>query len=502
MSNPVVPLGYTQLCFWFMYAALGETVNILLRLKIDGDLSVKGLEHALDQLVRRHESLRVRISDWNPVQMITEAKPLDLTFEDASALSETERKTILEQASRELLTRRFDLSTPPLLRAQLIRLESRTHLLLLALPHIVADGGAAYLLQRELVTMYERYVSGHAGAGLAPPLQISEFVSRERERNHGLGREAEAFWRKQLANFSYARFPDRDLAFGKVMRLDYHVEFPGGSFAALRRLATIHKATLQMCLLTVIGMAVYRMTGQRRFVVNSVLESREDAATEGLMAPLLRVMPVPFECGHDMDFEAMLASVRRNVIASYEHKDCPWSIPLGVLAEQRWHASSRVLARGIVLLSKLFTAVFRRARLYPRFLADFLFMEPSPPTSLLAALLNRGSSGAQTDLIAAPVINLNVLQGVFRRAPPMAGQHSIAVSTLNERREQRAQSGTDTWENDSLNIYIKQAEGDKPSICIVGCCLSEAGMARLRDSLVESLLRAVRHESLALDEPA
>ncbi len=502
MSNLTVPLGYTQLCFWYIYTALGETVNILLRLKIDGDLSVKGLERVLDQLVRRHESLRVRISAWNPVQTITEAKPFDLAFQDASALPETERKALVAQASRELLTRRFDLSAPPLLRAQLIRLESRTHLLVLALPHIVADGGAAYLLQRELVTVYERYVRGHAGSGLAPPLQISEFVSRERERNRVCGREAEAFWREQLANLSYARFPDRDLASGRAIRLDQHMEFPGDSFAALLRLAKIHKATLQMCLITVIGMAVYRITGQCRFAINSVLESREDAATEGLMAPLLQVMPVPFECGPDTEFETALAAVRRNVIVSYEHKDCPWSTPMGVLAEQRWQATPRALTRGVVLLSKLFAAFFPRARLYPRFLADFLFMGPSPPKSLRAALLNHRRLGEQPHCTAAPVINLNMLQGVFRRARPMAGQHSIAVSTLNERREQRAEWGLDTWENDSLNIYITQAEADKPSMRIVGCCLNESGMARLREALVESLLRAGPQESFALDEPA
>lgn len=502
MSNRAVPLGYTQLCFWFMYAALGETANILLHLKIDGDLSVKGLEHALDQLVRRHESLRARINAWNPVQIITEAKPFDLAFQDTSEHSEAERKALIAQASRELQTKRFDLSAPPLLRALLIRLKPRTHLLLLALPHIAADGGAAHLLQRELVTVYERYVSGHAGLGLAPALQISEFVSRERDRNRARGRVAEAFWREQLANLSYARFADRDLASGKMSRLDHHIEFPGDSFAALMRIARIHKATLQMCLIAVIGMAVHHVTGQRRFAINSVLESREDAATEGLMAPLLRVMPVPFECDSDTSFETALAAVRQNVIRSYEHRDCPWSLPLGVLSEQRWRASPRVLTRAIVLLSKLFTAVFRRAQLYPRFLADFLFMEPEPPKSLVAALFNRRQPEQQPNVTAAPVINLNMLQGVFKRARPIAGQNSIAVSTLSERRVKRAELGSDTWENDSLNIYIKQAEGDKPSIWIVGCCLNEGGMARLRDALVESLLRACHEDSLALDEPA
>ena len=150
----------------------------------------------------------------------------------------------------------------------------------------------------------------------------------ERTQNAIYGGDAEKFWRTHLQDCPYARFPEVYLVCRQDLRLrGEYLEFPEDSFSRFVQLAKTNKATLQMCLLAVIGTVIFKMTGQARFSLTSVLENREQGGTEGLLATLLGVMPIPFSLDASMDFESVLAQVRKNVLAAYEHKHCPWSVP-------------------------------------------------------------------------------------------------------------------------------------------------------------------------------
>lgn len=484
------PLSYTQLCFWFVSVALDQTANVLARLMIDGELSVACLERAINQLIRRHGALRACISDWNPVQVVLPARHFDLAFRDTTNLSEADRSALVAGVSHRFLSQRFALSDPPLLRATLFRIGERSHLLLLCFPHIVADGGAVHLFQQQLTVTYGRLLQGLAPAGGDESPQISEFVAAERDRNRMRGRQAEQFWRERLAGHPYARFPGNCIAQGEIAYRDRDLEFPADSLENLTRLARLHKATLQMCLIAALGLSLYAVTGQARLSIHSVLESREHPETEGLMAPLLQVMPVPFAYTAGMTFEDALAAVRKHVIAAYEHRDCPWSLPLGILAQQRWQDSPRALIGLILLGSALFCVLFRKARLYRRFLADFLFMDHFPPRSLREVLPGSRRRNASRGA-PSPVVNINVLQGVFKRERPGIEPHGIRISQLNERREfLLAEATPDTWESDTINVYVTQGVSGKPTIRIACHCLSEAGMSRLSGALLD-VLRSV-----------
>ncbi len=76
-----------------------------------------------------------------------------------------------ERAARRLARRRrsapFDLSSGPLLRAKLLRLDEEEHVLLLTMHHIVSDGWSMGVLVRELAALYEAFAEGRALAAAA-----------------------------------------------------------------------------------------------------------------------------------------------------------------------------------------------------------------------------------------------------------------------------------------------------------------------------------------------
>lgn len=483
------PLGYAQLCFWFVHVALGDTVNNLSRLMIEGDIDVRTMEKALNHMLQRHESLRASISSWNPVQRVLPFQPFDLSYTDASELDETQLGALVGAVSHTMADTPFDLERPPLLRARLVRTGAASHVMLLCFPHIVADGGAVHLFEQQLMDTYRRLAQGDSRVpGRAQTLQIADFVAWERQRHAQYGAGALHFWRAQLRDHPYARFPDALVECGELQHCDRYAAFPDDSFEKLGELARRHKATLQMCLIGVIGCAVHQVTGQQRFTLNSVLESREEEGTEGLMAALLRVMPVPLTFNTGITFEQVLGDVRQRVLEAYEHKDCPWSVPVGVLAEQRWRASPRLYTGAIRAASWLFARLFRRGRLYSRFLADYLFMEPIPPRTLWPASLRGKQSKAARGGVPDPVINVNMLQSVFKR-DASAGGGVQAAQLKDPTRLLMSEATSSHWEDDTINFYIVDTGRERPSIRMVCSNLNAHGVEQLL-AAVQNALRA------------
>lgn len=201
------------------------------------------------------------------------------------------------------------------------------------------------------------------------------------------------------------------------------------------------------------------------------------------MAPLLRVMPVPLDMDRSGTFSALLAQVRENVLQAYDHIDCPWSLPVGIMAEQRWRNTPRLLPLLIRAASKLYNLFCPRAALYPRFLADFLFMEPQPPQSLFRRA--QRSAG-----IADPVININILQEAFRQKPASDVEDFLQLSIWQQPQADTERQEAGSWENDSINIYLTSSTEGKPVLRINCCCFNLDGITQFT-SLLQREINAV-----------
>ena len=81
----VYPLSFAQQRLWvLMQLGAGAAYNLASSLRMTGALDDWALERALDEIVRRHETLRTRIEvrDGEPVQVVQPPRPLRLRVED------------------------------------------------------------------------------------------------------------------------------------------------------------------------------------------------------------------------------------------------------------------------------------------------------------------------------------------------------------------------------------------------------------------------------------
>ncbi|MCA1594190.1 MAG: condensation domain-containing protein, partial [Acidobacteria bacterium] len=130
----VFPLSYAQQRLWFLdqLDPGSPAYNIFDTVVFNEALNVAALEESLNEIVRRHESLRTSFVsvEGQPVQVIAPALSLPLPVLDLRHLLKSEREAEAERLSTEEAERPFDLSRGPLLRTTLLRVGEAEYRLL------------------------------------------------------------------------------------------------------------------------------------------------------------------------------------------------------------------------------------------------------------------------------------------------------------------------------------------------------------------------------------
>jgi amino acid adenylation domain-containing protein len=166
------PLSFAQERLWFLdqYEPGTGAYNLPSVLRLRGRLDQAAFQAGLDELVRRHETLRtaVGVVDGRPVQRVAPAAGVPLPGIDLGALPANTREAELARLTAREAAAPFDLTAAPLLRARLVRLGEDEHALLLNLHHIAADGWSIQILIREIGALYTAFAGGSASS--LPPL--------------------------------------------------------------------------------------------------------------------------------------------------------------------------------------------------------------------------------------------------------------------------------------------------------------------------------------------
>jgi len=193
-------LSYAQQRLWFLHQYMGPNAvyNVPLALRLQGEVDAVSLVRSLEELHRRHESLRTRFEarDDSAVQVID---PPGLELEVGGGVGGRSGGGIAHLERFYC----FDLSNERLCRMRLLRARgsaSGDYVLLVTMHHSVSDGWSLGIFFRELVSLYRAYAKGEASP-LAPlPVQYADYAQWQRRWLQGEVLEQQvSYWREQLA---------------------------------------------------------------------------------------------------------------------------------------------------------------------------------------------------------------------------------------------------------------------------------------------------------------
>ncbi len=198
-----VPLSYGQEILWILDRILTDKTayNVMRAIRLAGDLDPDALRGAIDAIVARHEILRTTYleADGAPVQIVNPPRPVDLEVTDLCHLPVEARDGAAQRLLEQGVRRELDLSRDQMLRAEVIRLGPREHVLLLVTHHIATDGWSNRILWRQLAELYDACLDGRAREAPADAIQYADYAAWQRGRLRGEAQAAHiAYWKEQL----------------------------------------------------------------------------------------------------------------------------------------------------------------------------------------------------------------------------------------------------------------------------------------------------------------
>ncbi|HEU4423679.1 MAG TPA: amino acid adenylation domain-containing protein, partial [Pilimelia sp.] len=266
-----------------------------------------------------------RTRDGAPVQVVDPAAAPVLSRHDVSGHPVDAREAAAAAIARAETDRPFDLGAAPLLRATLIRVGERDHLLVLCAHHIVCDDLSLGIVVRELLAAYPAVSSGRPPELGPAPVQFPDFVHWDAGRREpDRIRAHEAYWRRQLAGAptllelptDRPRPPAARLR-GDARGFDLSPELSAAVASAARRSG----GTPFMVLLAAFQVLLARYSGQDDIVVGAPVANREMPEVESAVGMFVETVVLRADLAGNPTAGDTLARVRETCLDGLAHAE-------------------------------------------------------------------------------------------------------------------------------------------------------------------------------------
>ena len=342
-ADQPLPLSFAQQRLWFI-DQLNEGsphYNMPVVLRLRGELNHAALRSSLDAIVARHAVLRTVFAQTSngPVQVIRPWSPLPLPVDDLGGQDAAVQTQALARAVRAEAGAIFDLARDRMLRARLVVLSEREHVLVLVVHHIASDGWSMGILRREFVTLYQAYVDDREPELPALDIQYADYAYWQRETFTPERLEAQRkYWEAMLRGAPAMH----DLPLDKPRPA--RQEFAGALYRhaletamldELKALGKRYDATLFMVLQAAFALLLSRWSQEQDIVIASPAAGRANSQVEGLIGFFVNTLAFRHALPAEKRFDELLVECRQQVLEAFARQDFPFEMLVDELQPER-----------------------------------------------------------------------------------------------------------------------------------------------------------------------
>ena len=317
--KPVFPMSIIQQrLFTLSSVSKDDPYSMINVLKVRGTLDLQKFEMALNEIVKRHETLRTRLymEDGDFKQEVLEH--VDFKIEIIKNSSYDELDALIEKYSSP-----FDLTDAPLFKVTFIEGEASEGTLIFNFHHTIADGMSMSIFVQEFMRLYK-------GEGLMPlNKQYRHFVEWENQYMTSSEWEIdEQFWRTKLSG---------DI---KIMKLP--TDFPTkihSDFAAntvnmkigqelvldLKRVARSNGCSLFMLLNAAFHLLLKGLTGNDEILIGTPVTNRADGSFNDSIGMFTNTIVLKSNPSDEKTFVTYLNEVKQSCSEAYAHMYYPFN---------------------------------------------------------------------------------------------------------------------------------------------------------------------------------
>ncbi|MCP4153443.1 MAG: AMP-binding protein, partial [bacterium] len=299
----------------------GSTIYNMPRvLTLEGKIDTYKIKETIETLIVRHESLRTsfEVKEKEPVFYVHKPGEIEFAIENFDITGTGEKQR--EKAGKivQEFIRPFDLTKPPLLRAGIIKIAEKEHVLMVDLHHIITDGTSQTLLTNEFAYLYNDVP--------LPELKLQYKDYSQWQNSPDIQQEMkrqEQYWLKQFEKeppvleipLDYER-PEIQNFEGAEVRFEIEQK----ETAQLNRIAREQNATMFMVLLALYNVLLAKLSGQEEAVVGTGTAGRGHADLLPIIGMFVNTLALRNYPEGEKTFHQFLTEVKENTLQAFENQ--------------------------------------------------------------------------------------------------------------------------------------------------------------------------------------
>jgi len=384
-----------------LHSAPQKPLHMLFSLNFNGSFSQLAMEQALDDLIRRHDTLQTGFfrtehserEEWikrlrhfvdtgllvqslfEPV--IVPIAPLTLDVIDLTDMEPLQSRSEAGRIIDEAASKRFAYNAPPLMRTLLFRFSNTRHRLVFVIHHLIADRHSIAILRRELRALYIAHVECRLCHLPALSIRYADFAHWQRHVLSRTSASSVRYWQKQWADYGRAQLSIKDLPFAQPASTKMSAQCNYESITTDTETTTdiytfigAVNVSLTVFFLAAFGILLHDLTSKSRIAIWVNFANRAQPGTEHVVGWFVNSHIIGIDFAQRPSTLQLLQQVRDTMITSLEFQELPLALLWETTGGQRFRSdtiiSLDVVVVGAVGISGLVPANYprlpRRAR--------------------------------------------------------------------------------------------------------------------------------------------
>jgi len=282
--------------------------NESITLELTGELDFSALETAIDQLVQRHQSLRVTFSADGKNLLLSDEKQILLRRES----------TGLENAIASEAELKFDLENGPLVRFTLVAQSNTSNALILTAHHIICDGWSLAILVSDLGELYSS-AKNKTSSTLADTFGFSDYVEDQAELASD-----DAYWvdkfKQQIPQYDLpVDFPRGQHRSFNAKRIDFDIDL--ALFNDIKTASGSLGCSLTAYMLAAYYVCLNRWTNEDYLAIGIPTAGQPLVSPEALVGHCVNMLPITVSVDAQSSFRGFVDLVAADIFDAFEHRN-------------------------------------------------------------------------------------------------------------------------------------------------------------------------------------
>lgn len=336
-----LPLSYAQQRLWFLdqFQKEDASYNIPAAFRVKGPLSLEILQKVIDEIARRHESLRTTFKTVDGKPRLNIAEKSSINIEHTNASSEQNKEAFIKEAIVKEARTPFKLESGPLMRVKVLQLAEQEFVVLLTQHHIISDGWSMGILMNEVAELYRAFRDGLPSPLPEPELQYVDFAAWQQKWLSGKTLESQLnYWKKKLGHGS----PPLQLPTDKPRPATQTANGAHQAFSwnkqlsqNLARFSKQEDMTLFMTLLSAFMILLYKYSSQEDISVGTPIANRNRSQIENIIGFFVNTLVMRVDLSGNPTVRDLLKQIKDTALGAFAHQDLPFEKLVDTIHPQR-----------------------------------------------------------------------------------------------------------------------------------------------------------------------